>query len=97
MFQSKYDDAQKGRILTEKVKDGLTVKEICEKYNISVPTYYSWRCKLNKARLIELEQLESPEISIGLNLDLKTENDVLRSLYVNLSAHNYELAKFLKK
>jgi transposase-like protein len=89
MFRSKYDDNQKRKILNERVVQKLTVRTICEKYNITPPTYYSWRYKFGNKIL--------PEESDDHTDNLETENETLRQLYINLSAHNYELAKFLNK
>lgn len=89
MFRSRYDDDQKRRILNERVVQKLTVRNICEKYNITPTNYYSWRYKFGNKILTE----ESDDHSDNL----ETENETLRQLYINLSAHNYELAKFLNK
>lgn len=89
MFRSRYDDDQKRRILNERVVQKLTVRNICEKYNITPTNYYSWRYKFGNKIL--------PEESDDHSDNLETENETLRQLYINLSAHNYELAKFLNK
>jgi transposase-like protein len=93
MFQSKYDDDQKRRILKERVVEKLTVRAICEKYDITPPTFYSWRYKFGN----QVRPKEPDNRPINHSDDLETENEVLRQLYINLSAHNYELAKFLNK
>lgn len=91
MLQSKYDDDQKRRILNERVADRLTVKEICEKYDITPPTFYSWKYKFGNQANYSVDQI------VNSMTDLESENEILKRLYINLSAHNYELAKFLSK
>ncbi|WP_294669278.1 transposase [uncultured Fluviicola sp.] len=91
MFESKYDDDQKRRILNERVTEKLTVRTICEKYDITPPTFYSWKYKFGNQANYSADPIAD---SIP---DLESENEVLRRLYINLSAHNYELAKFLNK
>lgn len=93
MFQSKYNDEQKRSILKEHFVEKLTVRAICEKYDITPPTFYSWRCKFGNQIYLE----ESDKGEVNYPDDLETENQLLRRLYINLSAHNYELAKFLNK
>lgn len=91
MFRSRYDDDQKRRILNERVTDKLTIRAICEKYDITPPTFYSWKYKFGNQVNYSTDPIAD---SVP---DLESENEVLRRLYINLSAHNYELAKFLNK
>lgn len=78
-------------ILLEKIQEGLTVREICDKYHISPCTYHLWKRELKSTM-----NLNSIPKASELNDDsLRNENKILRGLYINLSAHNYELAKFL--
>lgn len=95
MFRSRYTDEEKKKILEERILNGLSVRATCEKYGITVQTFYLWQRKLNDVpdHRLELEPL-IPEIQ-GQTPEL--ENRILRRLYIDLSAHNYELAKFLEK
>lgn len=90
MFKSKYSDSEKRKIVIESVSSKSSVKEICNKYGITAPTYYLWKKKyeLNSEDNISVEDKFQ---------SIESENKILRNLYINLSAHNYELAKFLEK
>lgn len=101
MRSSNFTDEKKRQILIERNREGITVREICKKYKISIPTYYAWRRDYLETEnhippqgIIALEKFE-----INQKADVATieENKTLRRLYINLSAHNYELAKFLEK
>ncbi len=93
MRSSNFTDEKKRQILNERDLEGITVREICKRYRISIPTYYSW-----KRSLSGIEEKHSVLIeSNGSNQSAESENQTLRRLYINLSAHNYELAKFLEK
>ncbi len=93
MFKSRYSESEKQDIVNDRVVGSLSVREVCEKYDITVQTFYAWQRKLNN-RLEDPSGNSIPEI-IGQSPDM--ENIILRRLYINLSAHNYELAKFLEK
>lgn len=81
MRSSKFDRETKLKILNERKELGISVEEICCKYKISQPTYYNWKRALQ------------PHILVSTNL--QEENRTLRRLYIDLSEHNYQLAKFL--
>jgi len=92
MFRSRFTDLEKREILNERMVNGSSVRAVCEKHGITVPTFYTWQRKLTDSSETDLESIpdiqgETPE----------AENRILRRLYVDLSAHNYELAKFLEK
>lgn len=89
MRKSKFTREKKIEILMEKENTNKTVEEICVEYGISFPTYYNWKRELFNQDSHDSHTLE-PE-------DLKKENLILRNLYINLSEHNYQLAKFLSK
>ena len=91
MRKSEYTENQKLSILMEREQLNLSVEEICSKHKISVGTYYLWKRQF----FPENKSFETdPETSKDI---LKTENNHLRKLYISLSEHNYELAKFLSK
>ena len=91
MRKSEYTENQKLSILMEREQLNLSVEEICSKHKISVGTYYLWkRHFFPEVQLVEGEPSDSKDL-------LKTENHRLRKLYISLSEHNYELAKFLSK
>jgi transposase-like protein len=91
---SKFSEDAKRSIIEEQLNNKITVAEICSKYKISINTFYIWKRKLDGERkidkIVEQSALEDENHII-------TENKTLRKLYINLSAHNYELAKFLEK
>ena len=93
MRLSHFTDEKKRQILTEKENEGITVGEICKRYRISIPTFYTWKRNLTGIKKIE----SSIEDHKKNNPSIENEVQILRRLYINLSAHNYELAKFLEK
>lgn len=87
MNKSRFSNEEKLKILNEKELESLSVEEICVKHRISMPTYYNWKRKLKPTFKNKSKD----------NIDPQTENQTLRRLYVDLSEHNYQLAKFLSK
>ena len=93
MRKSKFSDDRRRQIILEKEQDSLTVQEVCKRYKISVNTFYLWKRML----FSNVDDLESSTRESLVVDSRDTENKILRRLYINLSAHNYELAKFLEK
>lgn len=89
MRKSKFTNDEKIEILKEKEHTNQSIEEICVKYGISFATFYNWKRELLN-RNVEIMVSMEPEV-------LKKENTTLRNLYINLSEHNYQLAKFLSK
>ena len=90
MRVSKFSEKQKIDILKEKEDQNMTIASLCKKYDISVATYYLWKRKANSENMYrEILSVNNRELSI------RDENITLRKLYINLSEHNYQLAKFL--
>lgn len=94
MFTSKFSKSQKQEIVNERIQEGMSVSDICKKYGITVQTFYQWQKKLSvdpedgdAENQLKEESYNSPE----------AENRMLRRLYIDLSEHNYKLAKFLNK
>lgn len=94
MRKSEYTDDDKHRIITEIEFSQESIVKACDKNRISIATYYKWKkdlgAKFNEKSKISLEQGSEENF-------LVQENSTLRRLYINLSAHNYELAQFLEK
>lgn len=89
MRKSKFSTDDKLRILTEQEAEEMSIEEICVKYGISLPTFYSWKREL---------AFRSEMKSEGSNVqDLRNEIHTLRRLYIDLSEHNYQLAQFLNQ
>jgi transposase-like protein len=93
MRRSKFSEEQKIQILMEKDSESLSTEDLCSKHKISIGTYYIWKRKYEITPLPELTSNSRSPTSTNL----KEENSKLRQLYINLSEHNYELAKFLNK
>lgn len=95
MRQSNFTDEMKHKIILEQLHKNLTVKEICNQYNITPGTFYVWKRALSNSALSN--PIDKTENSRKKIVNPEEENITLRRLYINLSAHNYELAKFLEK
>lgn len=89
MRKSKFSNEDKQKIIEEAQSPKNTITEVCRKYGITIATYYTWKKAPSKSIQSELK-----EASLKSESD---ENMTLRRLYINLSAHNYELAQFLDK
>ncbi len=59
----------------EEVKMGLKVEEVCRKYGVSPPTYYSWKAKFGGMTLPDIKRLKA----------LEKENQQLKKLVADLS------------
>ena len=94
MRKSEYTDNDKLKIVSEIESTQDSIIKACNRNGISIATYYKWkkllRANLSETSLISSEQSSDESI-------LVEENSTLRKLYINLSAHNYELAQFLDK
>lgn len=94
MRKSQYSDQDKFEIINDIITSSKSINEGCIQHKISIATYYAWKRQL-KNEFKHISSLPTkPENEEKL---LKTENSTLRKLYINLSAHNYELAQFLEK
>jgi transposase-like protein len=95
MRHSKYNDEMKRSIINEyRANENITIAQICNKYKISNNSFHLWKRKIDgeeKINIIIKEENSTPENQIEI------ENKTLRRLYINLSEHNHELAKFLKR
>lgn len=89
MRKSEYSDQDKLKIITDIESSILSIHKSCAKNGISIGTYYQWK------KLLHIRTINSPEQENIDDITLAEENSTLRKLYINLSAHNYELAKFL--
>ncbi len=96
MYKARYSDSEKQEILKERNATGTSVREICEKYGITVQTFYAWRNRLS-IPLSTFSSDHETQLKSDLRNPIEEENRTLRRLYINLSEHNYQLAKFLEK
>ena len=94
MRKSKFTIEDRKRIIEETQNNSLTIEKICSKYGISTNTFYLWKRTLKNEQ--NIDKIIN-EVVGGTKNQIIVENKTLRSLYINLSAHNYELAKFLKQ
>lgn len=88
-----YSEKEKAKILKQKEELGITAEELCAIYKISIATYYNWKNNDEYSKNKENHRTTAEQNPI----ELKRENKTLRHLYINLSEHNYQLAKFLNK
>lgn len=93
MRKSKFTDDRKRKIIQERDDEGLTVEQICRRYKISLNTFYLWRRELFPESPLTIQE---PQLVTQDEVD-ETELRVMKRLYLNLSAQNYELAKILVK
>ena len=91
---SKFSEETRRKIVAEQLNNQHTVADICSKYKISINTFYIWKRKIDGESKIDNILKET---TLEDENHVITENKILRKLYINLSAHNYELAKFLEK
>lgn len=47
--------------ILDEAKTGLTVEALCRKYNIAIPTYYSWKAKFGGMTIPDAKKLKSLE------------------------------------
>ncbi len=92
MRGSKFTTEDKVRILRERIEQNMTIKSLCDKYGISVSTFYIWKQEVSND-LTEPEHTNADDPKDKLIV----ENRNLKRLYISLSEHNYELSKLLIK
>jgi putative transposase len=69
MKKSRFTEEQIIKIIDEG-KLGMNIDELCRKYGISKPTYYSWKAKFGGMTISEAQRLRS----------LESENSKLKRL-----------------
>lgn len=87
---SKFSHEEKLKIISESEKQANTIQSTCHKYGITAGTLYTWKKTISP---IQTESQQEKITSADSNDSL--EINTLKKLYISLSAHNYELAKFL--
>lgn len=60
MANRKYDETQIFKILKE-AEAGVTVQELCRKYNVTEQTFYRWRRKYGGMELGDIKRLKALE------------------------------------
>ncbi len=83
MKRSRFTEEQIIQILNE-AQAGMKVEELCRKYGISNPTYYSWKAKFGgmsisdakRSRALEAENSKLKRMVAELSLDIVALKDV---------------------
>jgi putative transposase len=84
MKRSRFTEEQIIKVLDDG-KTGISVEELCRKYGVSKPTYYSWKTKfggmvvseVQRLRALEAENSRLKRIVADQALDLVALKDVL--------------------
>jgi putative transposase len=74
MKRSRFTEEQIIQVLGE-AQGGMKVEELCRKYGISCPTYYSWKAKFGGMTISEAKRLRA----------LEAENSKLKRMVAELS------------
>ena len=86
MKKSKYSESQIVAILKE-ADAGMLVKDICRKYGISSPTYYSWKSKYGGMEASELKRMK----------EIEAENAKLKRMYADMALENAAMKELISK
>jgi len=86
MKKSKYTESQIVAILKE-ADAGMMVKDICRKYGISSPTYYSWKSKYGGMEASELKRMK----------EMEAENAKLKRMYADMALENAAMKELISK
>lgn len=79
-------EAQIVAILKE-FEAGMSVQDICRKYNVGNSTFYKWRAKYGGMEVSEVQRLK----------DLEEENHRLKQMYADLSLKSMLQEEIIKK
>lgn len=86
MKKSKYSESQIVAILKE-ADAGVMVKDICRKYGISSPTYYSWKSKYGGMEASDLKRMK----------EMEPENAKLKRMYADMALENAAMKELISK
>jgi putative transposase len=86
MKRSKFTETQIVSILKE-ADAGMQVKEVCRKYGISEPTYYSWKSKYGGMQASDLKRMK----------EIERELSQLKRMYADLALENHALKDLIEK
>ena len=86
MKKKPYTDEQKLAIIKEG-NSGVTVPEICRRYNIGTSTYYKWRDKYQGMDIGLMQRMR----------ELERENKRLKKMYAETQLQKYILQEALSK
>jgi len=86
MKKSKYTESQIVAILKE-ADAGMMVKDVCRKYGISSPTYYTWKSKYGGMEASELRRVK----------EIEAENAKLKRMYADMALENAAMKELISK
>tara|TARA_R110002073_G_scaffold243057_1_gene405267 strand:+ start:250 stop:516 length:267 start_codon:yes stop_codon:yes gene_type:complete len=86
MKKSKYSESQIVAILKE-ADAGMMVKDICRKYGISSPTYYTWKSKYGGMEASDLKRMK----------EMEAENAKLKRMYADMALENAAMKELISK
>lgn len=85
-MKKRFSEEQIIQLLRE-VEVGAKVAEVCRKYSVSLPTYYSWKAKFGGMSVSEAHRLKV----------LEEENRKLKRLVADYALDNIALKDLLSK
>lgn len=86
-MKKRYTEEQIVKILREGASGAIKVGELCRKYGISDPTYYSWKSKYEGMEVPDVKKLKS----------LEEENQRLKKLLAESALDNDALKALVEK
>ena len=91
--RKKYSSEEKIRIVLEGLRGEMSIAELCRKEGIHENVYYKWSKDFLEAGKKRLQGDTAREATSGEVVDLKKENEQLKSLVADLSLKNRVLKK----
>ena len=89
----KYSSEEKIRIVLEGLRGEMSIAELCRKEGIQENVYYKWSKDFLEAGKKRLQGDTAREATSSEVIDLKKENDQLKTLVAELSLKNRVLKK----
>jgi putative transposase len=85
MRKSRFSERQILNILGE-VTNGESIKDVCSRHRISIPTFYVWKGKYQtNSTSVDMPLSEELKVMRNKIVNLEKENDQLRRIYIELS------------
>jgi transposase len=91
--RKKYSSEEKIRIVLEGLRGEVSIAELCRKEGIQANVYYKWSKDFLEAGKKRLQGDTAREATSSEVVDLKKENDQLKTLVAELSLKNRVLKK----
>lgn len=86
MKKARFTETQIVAILKE-ADSGMSVKELCRKYEISDATYYNWKSKYGGMEASDLKRMK----------ELERELSQLKRMYADMALENRSLRDLIEK